>query len=336
MIADKSATTTPAGWQPRFVLDLASARGKAFEELTSDFEKWRQEHPLPALDLVDGWHTISSEKAEQLLRYNPVGANRKANLGTVLYYAAQMKRGDWPKTGQPLIFKENDDLADGQHRLWASYLSGASFVTYVVTKVPEHPRLFAYIDNGKVRSAANALQTAGMNGVSPLIVKALDYAYAYENNLFTVNSVQKRERMSPVQYLDSLEAHPNARVAAKLAVSDYSEAADLADREVVAFATMEIIDLHGEEVAERFFNELGGVEDTDELGAIEALRKILIKDAQKLKDQMKKHQKLGNVIKAFNLWIVGEQPKKNWSLRVDESFPRFAEPQEAPLAEAAE
>ena len=46
--------------------------------------------------------------------------------------------------------------------------------------------------------------------------------------------------MSPVQYLDSLEAHPGARMASKLAVSDYSDASELADREVVAFSTMVI------------------------------------------------------------------------------------------------
>ena len=81
-------------------------------------------------------------------------------------------------------------------------------------------------------------------------------------------------------------------------------------------------------------NELGGVETAEDGGATEALRKSADKDAQKLKDQMKKHQKLGNLIKAFNLWIVQEKPKKNWSLRVDENFPRFAEPTE--MAAAAE
>ena len=157
-----------AGWQPQFVLDLATARGKAFEEVTTSFEKWAREHPLPAFTFVDGWHRITPEVAEELLKRNPVGANRKANLPTVLYYGGQMKRNDWPKTGQPLIFDEDGNLVDGQHRLWAAYLSGVAFDTYVVTNVPKHKRLFAYIDNGKVRSAANALQTSGMNGVSPL------------------------------------------------------------------------------------------------------------------------------------------------------------------------
>ena len=334
MATQKVDATTPADWQPRFALDLATARGKAFEEITTEFEKWRQETPLPPLDLDDGWHTITPQKAEELLKRNPLGANRKAVLSTVYYYAAQMKRGDWPKTGQPLIFKTNGDLADGQNRLWAGYLSGATFTTYIVTDVPEHPRLFAYIDNGKVRSAANALQTSGMNGVSPLIVKVLDTAYAYENDLYDGGSVRKRERMSPVQYLDSVEAHPNARTAAKLAVSDYAEASELANREVVAFATMILLDLYDETVTDQFMNELGGVEETPEDGAIEAARKLYQKDAQKLTGQMKSHIKLGNLIKAFNIWIAGEKPKKNWAFRYDEDFPHFAEPTE--MSEAAE
>jgi hypothetical protein len=335
MATQKVDATTPADWQPRFVLDLTTARGRAFEEITHEFEKWRTEHPLPPLDLEDGWHTITPQKAEELLKRNPVGANRKAVLSTVLYYAAQMKRGDWPKTGEAITFKDNGDLLNGQHRLWASYLSGTVFTTYVVTNVPDHPRLFAYVDNGRVRSAANALQTSGMNGVSALIVKVLDAAYAYENDLYTVNSVRSHERMSPVQYMDSLEAHPNARVAAKRAVGDYPAASALADREVVAFATMVLLDLYGDDITDKFFNELGGVEDTAEDGAVEALRKLLQKEAAKLKSDMKKHQKLGNVIKAFNLWIANENPKKNWALRVDEDFPYFAEPSDDTLSEAA-
>jgi hypothetical protein len=323
-MANGKKATTSAGWQPRFTLDLATARGKAFEEITDEFEEWRQEHPLPPLDLEDGWHTITPQ----------AGANRKANLGTVLYYGTQMKRNDWPKTGQPLIFDEDGNLVDGQHRLWASYLANTVFSTYVVTNVPKHKRLFAYIDNGKVRSAANALQTSGMNGVSTLIVKVLDYAYAYENGLFSINSVQKRERMSPVQYLDSLEAHPTARIAAKLAVTDYADASELADRQVVGFTAMMLMDLYDDETAEKFLNELGGVNDTEEGGAVDLLRRVLQKDALKLKDGMKTHQILGNVIKAFNMWIAKEVPKKNWTLRTDENFPFFAEPN--PVAQAAE
>lgn len=330
------ATTSPAVWQPRFVLDLTTARGRAFEELIQDFEKWRVEAPLPALDLTDGWHTITPQKAEELLRRNPAGANRKAVLSTVLYYAAQMKRDDWPKTGEALTFKDNGDLLNGQHRLWASYLSGASFVTYIVTNIPDHPRLFAYVDNGRVRSAANALQTSGMNGVSTLIVKVLDYAHAYENDLFTINSVRSHDRMSPVQYMDSLEAHPNARVAAKKAAGEYPEACALADREVVGFATMMLLDLYDVDVADQFMRELGGNDETPEDGAIEALSKLLKKEKEKLKPDMKTHQKLGNLIKAFNLWIANEKPKKNWGLRVDENFPRFAKPAEQPVPVAAE
>ena len=126
MTANKvDATSTSADWQPHFTLDLSTARGRAFEEITNEFEQWRQEAPVAAArSLPMGGMTITPQKAEELLKRNPVGANRKAVVSTVLYYAAQMKRGDWPKTGQPIIFKENDDLADAQHRLWASYLSG--------------------------------------------------------------------------------------------------------------------------------------------------------------------------------------------------------------------
>jgi hypothetical protein len=320
--------SSSVAWQPKFVLDLSTARAKAFEELTTQFEQWRTTNPpVGPVPLTDGWHTITPQMAEDLLRRNPLGANRKANLPTIVYYAMQMKRGEWPKTGQSLIFGINGQLLDGQHRLWACLLSGVPFVTFVVTNVPDHPQLFAYIDNGKVRSAANALQTAGMNGVASLVVTVLDMAYNYENGLFLASgSTKSHPRLSPVQYLQMLDDNPNARDGARLAVSDYEPASNLIDKGIVAFATKHLLDHYGDDTVERFFNEIGGVETVEETSPILPFRKIMQDDAKKLDNQMKKPLKLGNLILCFNAWISGETLKKRWALQAHEDFPSFATP----------
>src|SRR5262245_60419202 len=98
-----TASTAPV-WEPQFRLDLSTASAKAFSELLDEFEPWRQEQPERPLDLANGWKHITPQIAEAMLLRNPVTANRRPTLATVAYYAKQMQRGDWKKTGQPVIF----------------------------------------------------------------------------------------------------------------------------------------------------------------------------------------------------------------------------------------
>jgi hypothetical protein len=318
-------------WKAQFGLDIETARTAAFESLIADFDKWAKTQEIGELPLKSGWHDISPELAEQMLLRNPVGANRKVVPTTVLYYAKQMKRGDWPRTGQPIIFGSDGSLKDGQHRLFAGYLSGTVFSTYVVTDVPDHPRLFAYLDNGKARTPANALQTAGLNGVSPVIVKIVDMAICYENGYYTPTKVQAHDRLSPVEYLDAVANYPGIQQAARLAVSEYDAASDLADRDVIGFAYMVINNLHGETVAKDFMEELSGIVNIEDDSPVAALITLLKENKLLVQRQLKRHQKLGNVILAFNAWVAGEKIKQTkrgtksgkWSLTTDERFPHF-------------
>lgn len=314
-------------WQPKFYLDLSTARNKAFEALTQDFNEWVKNDPVKgSVPVASGWHTITPELAESLLRRNPLGANRKANLTTILYYADQMKDNEWPATGQPILLSVTGRLLDGQHRLWACYLSGAPFRTYVVSDVPEHDNLFAYIDNSKPRNATAAVQTAGLNGTGPLAVKVVDMEYCYTHGLYTAQSVTSHPRLPPIYYVRAVEGRPAIKEAARLAISDFSSASELIGSDIVAFAALKITELHGDDIATRFFYELGGVEEADETSPVLALIKLLKADADRLKDQMKRHQKLANLILAFNVWARGDQLKKRWALQVTENFPAFAPP----------
>src|SRR5262245_61708783 len=113
---------------PAVTLDLKVATPKTFEQAVEEFGAWSKTATKIPLRLFDGWNTIDQQTAEQLLLRNPPGANRKAKLASVRYYAEQMAANDWQKTGQSLILTDNDNLADGQHRLWACYFGGQPFV----------------------------------------------------------------------------------------------------------------------------------------------------------------------------------------------------------------
>jgi len=61
--------------------------------------------------------TITPTKAHTWLNRNT--SNRKLRDGWVEKYASDMRAGKWTECIVPIVFYENGDIADGQHRLWA-------------------------------------------------------------------------------------------------------------------------------------------------------------------------------------------------------------------------
>jgi hypothetical protein len=331
-----SDTSGPA-WEPHFPFDIDKAKVKLFDELKDKFDAWLKAEPVnEPLGLTTGWHTITPEKAEQLLRRNRPGANRKSSLATIQYYAHQMRSGHWPETGQPLIFDENGVLVDGQHRLWACLFSNTPFTTFVVTGVKAIPHLFAYIDNSRARSPAAALQTAGYNGVSPTIAAIVKIAEDVADGMYSASTAGHRLRMAPIDFLLLMDKYPNAKLAARLASSDHNDAVKMTGhKDVVGYMIMAIMDSYGQEEADNFFYELADLTtESENDSAIMRLRKLIQED-QKKQSPMKRHQMLGNMIKAFNGWHAGTPLKSRWFMGSHEAFPTLAEA-EQPLDDAAE
>jgi len=335
----RTMNTTPA-WTPFLTLDLTTASSNSFSQKIDEFEKWRPTQDQRDIDLSNGWKLITPEIAEGMLMSNPLFANRRPTLATVKYYARQMLAGKWRKTGQPLLFTTTGKLLDAGHRLWACYLSGASFETFVIGDVDgEQSNLFAFIDAGKNRSAADALSTAGLNGQAKLLASVVRISAHYEGGLYTASNQKQLEKMSPSDVIEYVEARPNMSKAVHLMASDHKSANILINhRDVAAFAAYKILDLHGEDVLDQFMNELGTVdieEGIAESDPVAALARALEKaSAKKGEDKLKKHQVLGLVIRGFNHWLKGDQLKK-LNLSVNERYPHFLAPQEQ-IQEAAE
>lgn len=318
----------------KFTLDLNSASGRAFNTLLDDFETWRATQEPRELDLTNGWKTITQEIAEAMLLRNPVGANRRPTLPTIKYYAKQMVNNEWKKTGQPILFSNNGVLLDAGHRLWACYLSGASFPTYLIGDVPPDTNLFAYIDNAKARSPSDALATAGLNGLAKQISSIVNVAMHYEHHCYQASTKKTLEKITPIEVIRYVTEHENLRLGARLMAGEYKSAASvLLYKDIAAFAAYQILDLYGEEELETFMTELGDIGAEPQEGSpIAALQKVMAED-ENSKEPMKKHQVLGHVIKAFNAWYQ-EEPVKKISLKVNETFPHFVVPR--PMQQAAE
>lgn len=84
---------------------------------------------------------------------------RKIYKATANKYANDMKAGLWNPTPEPIIFDENDNLADGQHRLMAIKNSNTTQVMTVSRGWP--PEVIDYINRGKSRMVSDQLHLHG-------------------------------------------------------------------------------------------------------------------------------------------------------------------------------
>lgn len=87
-------------------------------------------------------------------------ANRRPKRRNLELLTREMKTGGWRFNGEPLIFDEDDELLNGQHRCLAAIASGHAFATLIVRGVPRGT--FDRMDCGAKRSAGDIL---GMHGV---------------------------------------------------------------------------------------------------------------------------------------------------------------------------
>jgi hypothetical protein len=90
--------------------------------------------------------------------------NRNVSESTVQAYANDMKNGRWSLTHQGIAFDENNNLIDGQHRLWAIVFANVTVELMVTTGVPIQEvkngvvlKPMDVIDGGKVRSTGQKM-----------------------------------------------------------------------------------------------------------------------------------------------------------------------------------
>lgn len=147
---------------------------------------------------------VTPQIAEDWLQANT--HNRELRESRVNYFIGEIKAGRWRLTHQGIAFGSNRVLLDGQHRLWAIALSGASVPALIVVNVP--PDSLEAIDVS-MRSVADILTLDGSVGkVSKHMLSTLRAMFV------TVN----RQR-SPGEIRDLLVRHFDAVHFASEAIS---------------------------------------------------------------------------------------------------------------------
>ena len=84
---------------------------------------------------------IGPEKAIEYLTHNTKNY-RRIKQAVVKRYAKSMQMGRWEKNGEPIIFDEDGNLLDGQHRLSAVVKSGCFVVMFVIRGIGRDVRIF--------------------------------------------------------------------------------------------------------------------------------------------------------------------------------------------------
>jgi hypothetical protein len=323
---------------PMVRLDLKTASREAFADTVKSFNDQAAAQPKPPLPFPhDGWYDIAPPMAEAALARN--AGNREPVLSQVKKNALDMEAGNWMPTGESIVFNEQSDLNDGQHRLWAGYLSGITFRSYVVVSAPVEENLFAYYDCGKGRSAADALHTAGMNGLGKVLARAItELAVRYDHDaLGPVKSI----RFRPVghrEVLDYAKAHPDFVQTAHLMFGSYLDAVRvIGSKQGAAFFAWLVVRAYGEAALDRFCKPLGSGANLAEDDPILAAREKLMLAAED-GTKMPSRTRLALLNKAFLMSVNGPKLARTrggrvtaLSLHFDEPFPKI----EPPIAQAA-
>lgn len=150
---------------------------------------------------------ISPSLAAAMLARNK--GNRKLRGRLIERYAEQIGVGDWPLTGQSIIFSDDGILNDGQHRLAACVKAGISFRCDLRFGVPR--AAFMQTDIGSKRQTADTFDIMGEKNVTTLASAATLLKTWLDSDKATIH---QGYTPSPAECARLLADHPGLRKSA--------------------------------------------------------------------------------------------------------------------------
>jgi hypothetical protein len=129
---------------------------------------------------------ITPKKAEEILTYCNT-RNRRPYMGGLARMVVDMEKGNWRvDNGDVIRFNTSGELLDGQHRLMAIQVSGATTTLMMVFNIDDTVR--QTIDTGKPRAAHDALTLAGWDKkTAGYMARGIEYIICMEKNHHPLN-----------------------------------------------------------------------------------------------------------------------------------------------------
>ena len=263
------------------------------------------------------WITVGPELAHDLLAQNP--HNRHIRKRKVEQWKGAMKRGEWRPAGQtPLCLTTKGELEDGQNRLAAIIESGKSLLFPIMLGTNSGWRDQETRDQGITRGLGDMLALRGESRTAALgaALRAL-WAYDYYGTM----TAPKRAEATNAQCLKYLRAHPGLRES----LEPGEQVRKVLKGPGGAIAAIHTICARADASAtDDFFALLITGEGLQKGSPILTVRNQLVRadPHNRPNDRLHTLRRLAWIIKAWNLWMAGEEAAKViWSPVKGEPFP---------------
>lgn len=240
--------------------------------------------------------TITPAVASKMLLQNT--HNRPLSRATVRLYSEAMQRGEWDGHSQ-IVFSENGELLDGQHRLAAVVDSGVTITAVVLRGAPTGAQ--ETIDTGKKRSFANVLTLRGEQNATSVAASTRFVQRAMQGDL------RNNKPATNKQLLAVLDEHPGIRDFATFPGLKQLPKIGIGIPMSVACGSRYLFSLVDGEDAEAFFAALASGADLQPGSPILALRQKLEQTRIASGTVTSPATVAAWVIKAWNAWRRGDQ-----------------------------
>jgi len=123
-------------------------------------------------------YTIQPDEAMDLLTLNDFDLNREFSEPNADHLEGEFSNNDFKYTGDTVKVSVTNRLMDGQHRLWACWVTKVPFETIIATGIPDENS--SNMDLGKKRSAADTIAIGGYKSHNKALANAIKNILLYK------------------------------------------------------------------------------------------------------------------------------------------------------------
>lgn len=246
--------------------------------------------------------------------------NRSVGDAHVEWLSQQMTAGKWSLNGEAIILDDEDQLIDGQHRLWAVIHSGVTIESLVTRGVDR--RSFATIDTGKGRTTGAVL---GITGEKCSLALAASLGWLHKHSVGRMLWNAKATGFTSEVALALVRKHPGIRTAVEWAYSVKKHVVwSKTQISPIAFLRYMFASYHAEKAAQ-FFDLVGDV-IPDEPGSVTRLLRDWYFKRQRGRGNKATIELMAVTVKAWASFLTNKRPSVlRWAQGgvYPEAFPVF-------------
>jgi hypothetical protein len=219
--------------------------------------------------------TITPTIATEWLRCNK--NNRPVRKRHVEFLAAEILAGNWQVNGQAIVIAEDEQVLDGQHRLFAIIEAGKPIQTLVVYGIT--PEAFRTIDTGAVRTGADAM-ALHFHDQTRTVIGAVSTAVQWCSRLDRQTIHGRGNRLSNTDVIEYVKDHPSMFQCAETLSGYLKEARPMSLG--CGTALYEMFGRKHQEQASKFMRGFYTGEELSRTDPEYILRTALIRDAERI------------------------------------------------------